>query len=87
MTRSKILNSLPRQNYDDVYINYRDGGFRGNLSNLRYYNYAIGTYEIDKITESGPNLTMAEDSNIKNAAPQYLSPQWYFNDSDIVTDN
>ena len=87
LTKRHKLSNLVKQNYDDVYINYRDGGFRGNLSNLRYYNYAIGTYEIDKITESGPNLTMAEDSNIKNAAPQYLSPQWYFNDSDIVTDN
>ena len=87
LTKRHKLSNLVKQNYDDVYINFRDGGFRGNLSNLRYYNYAIGTYEIDKITSDGPNITMAENSNIKNAAPQYLSSDWYFNDNNIVTDN
>ena len=85
LTKRHKLTNLVKQNYDDVYINYKNGGFRGNLSNLRYYNYAIGTYEIDKITSQGPNLNMAEDSNIKKSAPQYLSYQWYFNDSDTIT--
>ena len=87
LTKRHQLTNVVKQNYDDVYINYKNGGFRGNLSNLRYYNYALGTYEIDKLTSQGPNLKMAEDSNIKNSAPQYLSSQWYFNNTDPISDN
>jgi len=87
LTKRHQLTNVVKQNYDDVYINYKNGGFRGNLSNLRYYNYALGTYEINKINSQGPNLNMAENSNIKNSAPEYLSSQWYFNDSDPISDN
>lgn len=86
LTKRHQLTNIVKQNYDNVYINYKNGGFRGNLSNLRYYNYALGTYEIEKIVEQGPNLNMAENTNIKNSAPQYLSSQWYFNDTDPISD-
>lgn len=86
LTKRHQFTNVVKQNYDDIYINYKNGGFSGNLSNLRYYNYALGTYEIDKITSNGPNLTMSKNTNIKNSSPQYLSSEWYFNDSDIITD-
>ena len=54
------------------------------MSNLRYYNYAIGTFEINSITTSGPNLKMAKDSNITNSKPAYLSSDWYFTDTSII---
>ena len=60
-----------------------NGGFGGNLSNLKYYNYAIGTFEINNIVTDGPNLKMAEDTNINNSAPAYISSQWFFDDVDI----
>jgi hypothetical protein len=55
------------------------------MSDLKYFNYAIGTYEINSITSKGPNLKTKKDSNINKSKPQYLSAQWYFNDTDILT--
>ena len=57
----------------------------GNISNLKYYNYAIGTFEINSITSNGPNLKSRKESNIQNSKPYYLSSQWYFNDTDVLT--
>ena len=70
------LPSLIRQNYDKVYVN-ANGGFDGFVSNLKYYNYAIGTFEIDRIINSGPNLTM-EGNNMTQSYPYYLSTKWLF---------
>ena len=33
------LGGVPKQNYSKVYV-AKNGGFKGNSSNLRYYNYA-----------------------------------------------
>ena len=66
------------------YINL-NGGFGGNLSNLRYYNYAIGTFEIYRITSEGPDLTIAENTSIQKSKPYYLSSQWYFDNTDPLT--
>ena len=81
LTKRHKLTNIVKQNYDNLYINM-NGGFGGNLSNLKYYNYAIGTFEIDNIVNNGPNLTMAEDTNINNSAPSYIATQWFFNDVD-----
>lgn len=81
LTKRHKLTNIVKQNYDNLYINM-NGGFGGNLSNLKYYNYAIGTFEIDNIVSNGPNLTMAEDTNINNSAPSYIATQWFFNDVD-----
>ena len=72
------LSNVVKQNYDDFYINL-DSGFDGNLSNLKYYNYAIDTFEIDKISKNGPNLKMAKKSNLSESKPTYLSNNWYDN--------
>ena len=82
LTKRHKLTNIVKQNYDNLYINM-NGGFGGNLSNLKYYNYAIGTYEIDNIVSAGPNLKMAEDTNINNSAPSYIATQWFFDDVDI----
>lgn len=79
--RVKLFNTV-RQNYDDVFIN-PEGGFDGFLSNLRYYDYSIGTFEINQIVSSGPNLTMPDDSNLKNANPYYLSTKWMFGETNV----
>lgn len=84
LTKRHKLSNIVKQNYDNLYVNY-NGGFAGNLSNLKYYNYSIGAYEINSITSNGPNLTTTKDSNIEKAKPYYLSPDWYFNDTDVVT--
>tara|TARA_B110000483_G_scaffold235274_1_gene306582 strand:- start:3346 stop:4302 length:957 start_codon:yes stop_codon:yes gene_type:complete len=77
LTKRHKLSNIVKQNYDNVYVNI-NGGFGGNLSNLKYYNYAIGTFEIYKITSDGPDLTMSENSSIQKSKPYYLSPEWYF---------
>ena len=76
MTRSKTLSSLPRQNYDDVFIGL-NGGFLGNLSSLRYFSTAIGTNQIQNLIEQGPNLRVLGD-NMNKAKPYYLSFRWFY---------
>jgi len=83
LAKRKKLSNVAKQNYDDVHIN-KNGGFNGNMSNLRYYNYAIGTFEITNITSNGPNLKMAKDSNITKSKPSYLSSDWYNIDTQIL---
>jgi hypothetical protein len=84
LTKRHKLSNIVKQNYDNLYVNY-NGGFSGNLSDLKYYNYAIGTLEIDALTTKGPNLQIKKDSNIELSKPQYLSSQWYFNDTSVIT--
>lgn len=76
MTRSKTLSSLPRQNYDNVYVAL-NGGFRGSISSLRYFSRAIGTNQIQNIIEEGPNLKPIH-SLLNDAIPYYLSFRWFY---------
>lgn len=77
IVKSHHLHGVPKQNYGDVYI-APNGGFAGYISNLWYYNYALGTSEISKIATKGPNTNMKGGNglNIKNA--DYLSLRWFF---------
>lgn len=84
LTKRHKLSNIVKQNYDNLYINY-NGGFSGNISDLKYFNYAIGTFEINSINAKGPNLKTKKDSNISKSKPPYLSSQWYFNDTDVLT--
>lgn len=76
IARRHVLSGLPRQNYGNVFI-CMNGGFSGNLSNLRYYNYALGTREIESIIFWGPNTSMADESNMNKKNYNYLSFKWY----------
>ena len=77
VAKSHILHGVPKQNYGDVYV-AMNGGFSGYISNLWYYNYALGVAAIQKLVKSGPNTNMTGSNgmNIKN--PNYLSLRWYF---------
>jgi hypothetical protein len=78
ITKSMQLIGVPKQNYGDVYV-AMNGGFSGNVSNLWYYDYALGTTEIQNINKGGPNTKMANTmsaSSMKNS--DYLSLRWYF---------
>jgi hypothetical protein len=79
ITRSVQLMGVPKQNYGDVYV-AANGGFNGYISNLWYYNYALGTSEIANISSKGPNTTLTSTSSISTAMkdPNYLSLRWYF---------
>ena len=76
IVKRHVLSGVPRQNYDDVYIG-ANGGFDGYVSDLRYYDYALGTADIDGLVEIGPNLSM-KGSNMTDAEPHYLSLRWFF---------
>jgi hypothetical protein len=84
LTKRHKLSNIVKQNYDNIYINY-SGGFSGNLSDLKYYNYAIGTLEIDSLTSKGPNLKIQKNTNIEKSKPQYLSSHWYSSNTDVLT--
>jgi hypothetical protein len=75
--KSHYLHGVPKQNYGDVYI-APNGGFSGYISNLWYYNYALGTAEIAKLTSKGPNTYMKGPNGLNIKKPDYLSLRWFF---------
>jgi len=79
ITRSVQLMGVPKQNYGDVYV-AGNGGFNGYISNLWYYNYALGTSDIANISSKGPNTTLTSTSSLNTVLkdPNYLSLRWYF---------
>jgi hypothetical protein len=77
IARSVRLLGVPKQNYGDVYV-AMNGGFSGNISNLWYYNYALGTSAIQKIAANGPNTKLINTSITDSRATDYLSLRWYF---------
>jgi hypothetical protein len=70
------LKSAPKQNYYDTFIG-DSNGFKGYISSLRYYGYAIGYSEIQALFASGPSLKMIESESMP-ASSDYLSINWYF---------
>jgi hypothetical protein len=80
LTQRRDLMYIPRQNFSDVYI-CQDGGFAGNLSDLRYFDSALNVFQISKITASGPNTTTSKSSDNAQASSKfnsYLSSNFYF---------
>jgi len=79
LTKRKDLESIPRQNFSDVYV-CQNGGFVGKLSDLRYFNKSLNVFEINAIVNNGPTLTPAEtdDASQKGLSNyNYLSSNWY----------
>jgi hypothetical protein len=79
IARSITLVGIPKQNYGNVYV-AMNGGFNGYISNLWYHNYALGTSEIQKISEYGPNTKMigSGSSAMESNMFDYLSLKWFF---------
>ena len=78
ITKSLTLIGVPKQNYGDVYV-AMNNGFNGYISNLWYYNYALGILAIQELVKNGPNTTMTDNSSMNMKNPNYLSLRWYFN--------
>lgn len=76
LTKRHALSGVPKQNYGDVYV-AMNGGFSGFISNLHYFNYAMGTSQIQGIIDKGPNLNM-KSSDLTKSKPRYLSLRWFF---------
>lgn len=77
ITKSMELSGVPKQNYGDVNIAL-NGGFSGYISNLWYYDYALGTAAIYNLVKNGPNTKMVGSSAINLKNPNYLSVRWFF---------
>ena len=73
-----VLQSVPKQNYDDVWV-CKNLGFSGFLSNLRYYSTALSVFEISNIFSAGANTaTSSSAASITSLMKtDYLSNGWY----------
>ena len=79
VSKSVEIQTIPKQNYGNIYVGF-NGGFDGNLSNLWYYDYCLGTYEIQNMMLTGPNLSLSSNSTLNKTNADYLSLRWYFGD-------
>ena len=66
--------NVPKQNYGDVWV-AQNGGFDGNISNLRYFDRALNAFQISNITMLGPNMKPVPD--VVDTSSDYLSGKWY----------
>jgi len=71
-----ILPFIPKQNFFDVQV-CNNGGFNGQLSNLRYYNRALNVIQINNIVFWGPNLNASKSISTTRGGFNYLSSTWY----------
>tara|TARA_Y100000389_G_scaffold205125_1_gene263597 strand:+ start:3071 stop:3967 length:897 start_codon:yes stop_codon:yes gene_type:complete len=77
MAKRHRLSSIPKQNYGNVYTSM-NGGFSGYISDLRYFNNALGTTQIQNIISKGPSLITSYKDGTKTNKPSYLSQSWFF---------
>ena len=72
------LSGVPKQNYGDVWVT-ANGGFDGELADLRYFDYGLNTTEISTIVDNGPD--MSTDRPKSQPVPHYFALQWYLNNA------
>jgi hypothetical protein len=78
IARSVYLSGIPKQNYGNVYL-ASHGGFDGYISNLWYFNYALGTSDIQRLSDKGPNTKMiSQSTGMNDTMFDYLSLRWFF---------
>lgn len=73
LTQRHVFTNIPLQNFDNIYV-AGNGGWNGQLSDLRYFNRSLNVFEINSIVNAGPNLTYSGGN--KDSASQ-LSYMWY----------
>lgn len=76
VAKRHLLSGIPKQNYGKVYTGL-NGGFDGFLSNLRYFNHAVTTKEIDEILKNGISRRLLSEKPSRNDNTNYLSSSWY----------
>lgn len=77
LKRTYTFDSLPKQNYRNVYIN-KQKGYSGYLSSLVYYRYALNYFDIQNILNVGPSRKVISDSsNTFTQVPPYFSSNWW----------
>lgn len=76
LTQRKELNGIPKQNYGDIYI-ASNGGFKGQISDLRYYDQELSNFMINYLVLMGPNKKVI-GKMIADSGSSYMSSKWYF---------
>ena len=77
ITNRVNFENVPKQNYQDVLV-CANGGFPGQISNLRYYDYALSVFEIMNLVYWGPNLKLIEKTTESSSSNyNFLSNEWY----------
>jgi hypothetical protein len=72
----RVMKYVPKQNFENVLV-CQNGGFSGNLSNLRYYNKALSVIQISNIVYWGPNTKASSSTSTTKGGFDYLSSTWY----------
>jgi hypothetical protein len=72
------LSNVPKQNYADILL-FQNGGFSGNISNLRYFDKALNVFDINSIIKKGPNMNSSSQQKGISLMSNYdyLSNIWY----------
>jgi len=77
--------NTPLQNYGDIYLFANSGAedLKGEMSDLRYFNYALESRTIEHFTEKGPTLQPSRDVDMTtnvDDTPYYLTQRWFYKD-------
>lgn len=67
------LRGVPKINIGNLYIN-NWGGFDGYMSRMKYFNYAIPYWKVEKLVNQGPADSACIDTG---EVPPYLSNRWW----------
>ena len=71
------LSGIPRQNYNKVFLT-PNNPFKGFVSDLRYWNYSMGTNEIYNLISKGPNTkNLKAEQSLDGTVPRYFSTSWF----------
>jgi len=72
------MSNVPKQNYADILL-FQNGGFSGNISNLRYFDKALNVFDINSIIKKGPNMNSSSQQRGISLMSNYdyLSNIWY----------
>jgi hypothetical protein len=76
LVKRHMMEHPAKQNYGDVYASL-NGGFMGNTSELRYFEYALSTSKIQSIVNKGPNTNLVSGASIGKSKNKYLSTRWF----------
>jgi hypothetical protein len=80
ISNRSIFENVPKQNYYDINV-CGNGGFQGNLSDLKYFDHALIASDIHKVNKVGPNTStssLALSSADKGSkGSNYISSLWY----------
>ena len=74
LRKRKELDSLPRQNYGELWAGLF-GGFEGYISKLQYHRKALDYKEVEAIVREGPSKDACGDTG---EYPPYLDDSWWY---------